>query len=75
MGEEVCAFISLKDPSKPEVNHSEMHNDIKMFCSGKISHFKVPRYIIQLEHFPRTVSGKVQKYKLLEIFMEKNKTL
>jgi medium-chain acyl-CoA ligase, mitochondrial len=63
MGEEVAAFIRLKDKSKPL-----KRKDIKEFCHGKLSHFKIPRYIVTVEEFPRTVSGKVQKFKFLEAF-------
>lgn len=63
MGEEVGAFIRLNDPSKP-LNR----DDIKTYCSGKLSHFKIPRYVITVDEFPRTVSGKVQKFKFLTAF-------
>lgn len=63
MGEEVAAFIRLKDPSK-----TLNRDDIKAFCAGKLSHFKIPRYVTLVDEFPRTVSGKVQKFKLLDAF-------
>lgn len=63
MGEEVAAFIRLKDSS-----NNLTKNDIKEFCQGKLSHFKIPRYVVVVDEFPRTVSGKIQKFKFLEIF-------
>jgi acyl-CoA synthetase (AMP-forming)/AMP-acid ligase II len=63
MGEEVGAFIRLKDASNPL-----HHKDIKEFCLGKLSHFKIPRYVVVVGEFPRTVSGKVQKFKFIETF-------
>ena len=63
MGEEVGAFIRLKDASKPLTR-----DDIKDFYSGKLSHFKVPRYVVTVEEFPKTASGKVQKFKFLQVF-------
>jgi fatty-acyl-CoA synthase len=63
MGEEVGAFIRLKDKSKPV-----SRDDIKNFCQGKISHFKIPRYVVTVDEFPRTVSGKIQKFKFFELF-------
>lgn len=68
MGEEVCACIQLKQGEKttPE--------EIKAFCKGKISHFKIPRYIVFVTSFPLTVSGKVQKFTLREQ-MEKHLNL
>lgn len=66
MGEEIAAFLRLKDGIK-----SLSLKDIKEFCKGRISHFKVPRYIIIVDEFPRTISGKVQKFKFLKVFEEK----
>lgn len=63
MGEEVAAFIRLKNKSKPI-----SREDIKSFCKGKIAHFKIPRYVISVDEFPRTVSGKIQKFKFFEVF-------
>ena len=68
MGEEVGAFIRLKELSKLLTR-----NDIKAFCSGNISHFKVPRFVIVVDDFPRTLSGKVQKFKFLELFQNELK--
>lgn len=58
MGEELCAYIRLNDPS------ATTEEDIRNYCKGKIAHFKVPRYMIFVTEFPKTTSGKVQKYKL-----------
>uniref|UniRef100_A0A669Q3U3 Medium-chain acyl-CoA ligase ACSF2, mitochondrial n=1 Tax=Phasianus colchicus TaxID=9054 RepID=A0A669Q3U3_PHACC len=60
MGEEVCACIRLR------AGQSCAADDIKAFCKGKISHFKIPRYIVFVSQYPLTVSGKIQKYKLRE---------
>ncbi len=63
-GEEVGAFIIQKTgfDIQPE--------DIRDFCRGKISWFKVPRYIKIVESFPLTGSGKIQKFKLRELSAE-----
>lgn len=60
MGEEVCACIKLVDGQEctPE--------EIKTFCKNKISHFKIPRYILFVSSYPLTVTGKIQKNKLRE---------
>lgn len=63
MGEKVGAFVRLNDPSKPL-----SREDVKAFCTGKLSNFKIPRYIVVVDEFPRTASGKVQKFKFLEVF-------
>ncbi|MCL1937746.1 MAG: AMP-binding protein [Candidatus Azobacteroides sp.] len=63
-GEEVGAFIILKENAKlaPE--------EIQEFCRGKISRYKIPKYIFFVDQFPLTGSGKIQKFKLKEIGLE-----
>ena len=70
MGEEVGAFIRLKDDSK-----TLSREDIKNFCKGKLSHFKIPRYVVVVKNYPRTTSGKVQKIRFLEYFADEIKKL
>lgn len=70
MGEEVGAFIKLKDSSKPLTLE-----DVKEFCQGKLSHFKIPRYMLVVDHFPRTSSGKVQKMKFMDFYADEIKKL
>jgi fatty-acyl-CoA synthase len=64
-GEEVMAFIQLKEGSrvKPE--------EIKEYCKGKIARYKIPRYIQFVSSYPTTANGKVQKYKLREQAIKK----
>nr|XP_029709407.1 acyl-CoA synthetase family member 2, mitochondrial-like isoform X1 [Aedes albopictus] len=63
MGEEICAYVRLKD-STMSLEHAEM----KAFCKGKIAHFKIPKYLRIVDSFPKTVSGKIQKFKLVDLF-------
>ncbi|XP_062547097.1 medium-chain acyl-CoA ligase ACSF2, mitochondrial-like isoform X1 [Armigeres subalbatus] len=63
MGEELCAYVRLKD-STTKLDHAEL----KSFCKGKIAYFKIPRYLRIIDSFPKTVSGKIQKFKLVELF-------
>ncbi|XP_051927655.1 medium-chain acyl-CoA ligase ACSF2, mitochondrial [Hippocampus zosterae] len=58
MGEEICACVTLKDEEELT------EDDVKTFCRGKISHFKIPRYVVFVSRFPLTVTGKVQKHEL-----------
>ena len=41
--------------------------DIRSFCRGQITHFKVPRYVRFVDEFPMTVTGKVQKFVMREM--------
>jgi len=57
-GEEVGAFVILKEGS------TAAPEDIRDFCRGRISRYKIPKYVATVESFPLTASGKVQKYVL-----------
>lgn len=63
-GEEVGAFIILKK------GYSFSEEDVRDFCRGQISRYKIPKYIVFTDHFPLTASGKIQKFKLREIASE-----
>jgi fatty-acyl-CoA synthase len=59
-GEELCAWVKLR----PGADLSE--EEVKAYCSGKIAHYKIPRYVRFTQDFPMTVTGKVQKFKMRE---------
>jgi fatty-acyl-CoA synthase len=59
-GEELCAWVILHAGAETTADH------IRDYCRGQIAHFKIPRYILFVEGWPMTVSGKVQKYKMRE---------
>jgi fatty-acyl-CoA synthase len=60
-GEQVGAFI-VKHPYA-----TLTEEDVVDYCRGKISKFKIPKYVFFVDGFPMTASGKIQKYKLGEI--------
>ena len=64
-GEEICACICLKKGCK--LTKSEFQS----YAKGRIASFKIPRYIEFLDKFPRTTSGKIQKFKLREELEER----
>ena len=63
-GEEVCAFIQARDGASVDTDA------VREFCRGKIAHYKVPRYVLSIEDFPMTVTGKIQKYLLRDAAVE-----
>uniref|UniRef100_A0A0A9WJH9 Medium-chain acyl-CoA ligase ACSF2, mitochondrial n=1 Tax=Lygus hesperus TaxID=30085 RepID=A0A0A9WJH9_LYGHE len=64
MGEEVCACIRL-------MNGCQLtEEEVKSFCKGKIARYKIPKYIRFMEDFPKTGSGKIQKFMLRKQFEE-----
>ncbi len=64
-GEEVCACVILKEGAA--ATEQEMID----FVKAGLSRFKSPRYIMFLDSFPMTASGKIPKYKLREMGVEK----
>ncbi|XKH57373.1 AMP-binding protein [Citricoccus nitrophenolicus] len=58
-GEELMAWIRVREGA-PEPTAASLRE----FCSGKIAHYKVPRYVQVIEEFPMTVTGKVRKVDL-----------
>jgi len=64
MGEVVCAWIQVKD------GESLTEDDVRSFCQGQITHFKVPTYIRFVDEYPMTVTGKIQKFKMSELMAE-----
>jgi fatty-acyl-CoA synthase len=63
-GEEVGAFITKRSGAEL------CEEDVIDFCRGKISRYKIPKYIFFVDEFPMTASGKIQKYKLREKSLE-----
>ncbi|XP_033826315.1 medium-chain acyl-CoA ligase ACSF2, mitochondrial-like [Periophthalmus magnuspinnatus] len=60
LGEQVCACITLKD------GQSCTPQEIQSFCKGQISYFKIPHYVMFVDSFPLTASGKIKKMTLKE---------
>jgi fatty-acyl-CoA synthase len=63
-GEEVGAFVIKATGA------ALSEEDVRDACRGKISRFKVPRYVFFVDGFPLTASGKIQKYKLRELSLQ-----
>lgn len=59
-GEELMAWV------KPRPGSAIDPEAVRDWCRGKIAHFKVPRYVVLVDEFPMTVTGKVQKFKMRE---------
>jgi len=61
-GEQVAAWIQVKD------GVTLTDQDVRDFCAGQITHFKVPKYIKLVKEFPMTVTGKMQKFIMRDAF-------
>ncbi|MGI8590464.1 MAG: AMP-binding protein [Nakamurella sp.] len=58
-GEELCAWIKMRDGAQPLTAES-----LREFASGKLAHYKIPRYVIVVDEFPMTITGKVRKVEM-----------
>ncbi len=60
-GEEIMAWVRIREGAEP------LDADgVRAYCSGRIAHFKIPRYVHVADEFPMTVTGKIQKFKMRE---------
>ena len=55
-GEEVCAWIRMKADREPLDAAA-----LRAFASGRLAHYKIPRYVHLVDEFPMTVTGKIRK--------------
>jgi fatty-acyl-CoA synthase len=60
-GEELMAWIRLR-PGATEITAESLRE----FCTGKLAHYKIPRYVHITGEFPMTVTGKVRKVEMRE---------
>ncbi len=58
-GEELCAWIRMREGAEPLTAES-----LREFASGRLAHYKIPRYVKIVEEFPMTVTGKVRKVEM-----------
>ena len=57
-GEEIVAVIKVKNLSTNTLNAKDILN----ICKGHIAHYKIPKYVMFVEEYPLTVTGKIQKF-------------
>jgi fatty-acyl-CoA synthase len=60
-GEELCVWVTLRDGA-PELTAESLRE----FAAGKLAHYKIPRYVLVVEEFPMTVTGKIRKVEMRE---------
>ncbi|WP_281205180.1 AMP-binding protein [Nocardia shimofusensis] len=60
-GEELCAWIRLR----PDAGGLDA-DALREFSAGKLAHYKVPRYVLIVDEFPMTVTGKIRKVQMRE---------
>ena len=57
-GEELMAWVRLREGASLDAE------SLRAFCSGKLAHYKIPRYVHAVDEFPMTVTGKVRKVEM-----------
>jgi fatty-acyl-CoA synthase len=60
-GEQVMAWVKLKE------GQTMTAEELRSFCHGRIMDYKIPQHVKFVEDFPKTVTGKIQKYRMREI--------
>jgi fatty-acyl-CoA synthase len=64
-GEELMAWLRLRDGA-PALTA----DTVREFCTGKLAHYKIPRYVHVVDEFPMTVTGKIRKVQMREDAVE-----
>ncbi|GAA4819242.1 AMP-binding protein [Nocardioides caeni] len=60
-GEELCAWIRLRPGAAPLDAAA-----VRAYAEGRLAHYKIPRYVLLVEEFPMTVTGKIRKVEMRE---------
>ena len=60
-GEELCAWVRVRAGAAPLDAAA-----VREFATGRLAHYKIPRYVLVVDEFPMTVTGKVRKVEMRE---------
>ena len=60
-GEELCAWVKMKSGVDPLDADA-----VRAFANGKLAHYKIPHYVLVVDDFPMTVTGKIRKVEMRE---------
>jgi fatty-acyl-CoA synthase len=60
-GEELMAWVVMRPGSEPLTAEA-----VRDYCAGRLTHYKIPRYVHVVDGFPMTVTGKVRKVEMRE---------
>ncbi|GAA0914413.1 fatty-acyl-CoA synthase [Virgisporangium aurantiacum] len=64
-GEELMAWVVMRPGSPPLTSEQ-----LRQFCTDRLAHYKIPRYVHVVDGFPVTVTGKVRKVEMREQAVE-----
>ena len=60
-GEELCAWVRMRPGAEP-LTRSRYASS----ATGRLAHYKIPKYVLVVDEFPMTVTGKVRKVEMRE---------
>jgi fatty-acyl-CoA synthase len=60
-GEELCAWVRMRPGTAPLDAES-----VRAYATGRLAHYKIPRYVVVVDEFPMTVTGKIRKVQMRE---------
>jgi fatty-acyl-CoA synthase len=58
-GEELMVWVRLREGAGALTADA-----LREFCTGKLAHYKIPRYVHLVDEFPMTVTGKIRKVEM-----------
>ncbi|KAG6445660.1 medium-chain acyl-CoA ligase ACSF2, mitochondrial [Manduca sexta] len=61
LGEELCVVLKLREGACFSLD------DVTKHLTGRLARFKIPKLLKIIDDFPKTTSGKIQKYRLKEL--------
>jgi len=65
--EKPCAFVVVKDDVQAS---TKLKDDLKALARSQLAIYKYPRWINFIDQLPRTSTGKIQRYRLHDMFLE-----
>jgi fatty-acyl-CoA synthase len=60
-GEELMAWVKLREGAEEITAEG-----LREYCTGRLAHYKIPRYVKAVDSFPMTVTGKIRKVEMRE---------
>jgi acyl-CoA synthetase (AMP-forming)/AMP-acid ligase II len=64
LGEQVAIYV------KPAENSNLTEENLLDFCKTGLARYKIPKYVKFSHEFPKTTTGKVQKFKLQKLALD-----
>ena len=64
-GDELCVWVKLRPGAEPLTAEA-----IREFATGRLARYKIPRYVLLVDDFPMTVTGKIRKVEMREKSVE-----